>query len=61
MNSKKELHLFQSIFNDTTTPWEVIDSMNSDGSAFSILTMNQSNVSQATVISKRSTKGKIFL
>jgi hypothetical protein len=44
-----------------TTPWEVINSINHDGSDFSILTMNQSNVSQATVISKRSAKGNIFL
>jgi hypothetical protein len=41
-----------------TTPWEVIDSINSEGSNFSVITMNQSDVSQATVISKRSAKGK---
>ena len=51
------------MLNDTTltTPWEIIDSMNSDGSNFSVITMNQSNVSQATVISKRSTKGKVLI
>jgi len=49
----------QNILDDTTltTPWEIIDSMNSDGSNFSVITMNQSDASQATVISKRSTKG----
>jgi hypothetical protein len=40
-----------------TTPWEIIDSMNSEGSDFSVITINQSDISQATVISKRSTKG----
>ncbi|CAF2712026.1 unnamed protein product [Rotaria sp. Silwood2] len=40
-----------------TTPWEIIDSINSNNSYFkSIITLNQSNVSQATVISKRSRK-----
>ncbi len=43
-----------------TTPWEVIDSINGDGSDFSILTMNQSDASQVTVISKQATKGKFF-
>ncbi|UJR33432.1 hypothetical protein I4U23_020877 [Adineta vaga] len=48
----------KSIHNDTTstTPWEVIDSIHSDRSNFSIITMNQSNASQVTVISKRSAK-----
>ncbi|CAF0728592.1 unnamed protein product [Adineta ricciae] len=48
----------KSIHNDTTntTPWEIIDSMSSDSSNFSIITMNQSNASQVTVISKRSKK-----
>lgn len=32
--------------------------MNSAGSNFSVITMNQSNVSQATVISKRSVKSR---
>lgn len=42
-----------------TKPWEIIDSMNSDGSNFSVITMNQSDVSQATVISKSTTKGTL--
>lgn len=40
-----------------TTPWEVIDSINNDQSNYSVITINQSDVSQATVISKRSIKG----
>lgn len=43
-----------------TTPWEIIDSMNSHNSNFSIITMNQSDASQVTVISKKSTKGKVL-
>ncbi|CAF0727895.1 unnamed protein product [Rotaria sordida] len=39
-----------------TTPWEIIDSINSNNSDFSVITINQSDISQATVISKRSTK-----
>ncbi|CAF1313755.1 unnamed protein product [Adineta steineri] len=51
-NNKKNLH------NDTTmtAPWEVVDSMDNDGSGFSVITMNESNISQITVISKQSTK-----
>ncbi|CAF0739819.1 unnamed protein product [Rotaria sp. Silwood1] len=47
-------------FNETTitTTWEIIDSIDNN-SDFSIITLNQSDVSQATVISKRSTKTSI--
>ena len=51
---------FQLSFDESTltTPWEVINSTMIDQSDYTVISANDSNVSQATVISKKSTKGK---
>ena len=55
-----EILSFQLTFDETTlsTPWEVINSTMIDQSDYTVISANDSNVSQATVISKKSTKGK---
>ena len=51
---------FQLSFNESTltTPWEVINSTMIDQSDYTVISANDSNISQATIISKKSSKGK---